>query len=61
MDCWTTMCRIELTHRSNEDRARFIQSFSDLAGPTGMVFAHIETTDDLDVEVYVTRDGVGLP
>lgn len=61
VDCRTTMCRIELAHRSNEDRARFIQSFSDLAGPSGMVFAHIETADDLAVEVYVTRDGVGLP
>lgn len=61
VDCRTTMCRIQLAHASVGDRGRFIQSFSDLAGPTGMVFAHIETEDDLDVEVYVTRDGVGLP
>jgi hypothetical protein len=61
VDCRTTMCRIDLTHRSKEDRTRFIQSFSDLAGPTGMVFAHIETADDLDIAVYVTRDGVALP
>lgn len=61
VDCRTTMCRIQLAHATVGDRGRFIQSFSDLAGPTGMVFAHIETEDDLDVEVYVTRDGVGLP
>ncbi|HEX3760951.1 MAG TPA: hypothetical protein VHW23_19790 [Kofleriaceae bacterium] len=61
VDCRTTMCRIQLAHATVGDRGRFIQSFSDLAGPTGTVFAHIETEDDLDVEVYVTRDGVGLP
>ena len=61
MDCRTTMCRIDLAHRSKEDRTRFIQSFSDLAGPRGMVFAHIETDDDLEIAVYVTREGVGLP
>lgn len=61
VDCRTTMCRIELSHRSNEDRSRFIQSFSDLAGPRGMIFAHIETANDLDIVVYVTRDGVGFP
>jgi hypothetical protein len=61
VDCRTTMCRVQLAHASNADRGRFIQSFSDLAGPTGMVFAHIETADDLEVEVYVTRDGVALP
>jgi hypothetical protein len=61
VDCRTTMCRIELSHRSREDRASFIQHISDLAGPTGVVFAHIEKDDDLDIVVYVTRDGVGLP
>lgn len=61
VDCRTTMCRVELVHRSSEDRARFIQSFSDLAGPRGTVFAHIETADDLDIVVYVTRDGIELP
>jgi len=61
VDCRTTMCRVQLAHASNDDRKRFIQSFSDLAGPTGMVFAHIEAADDLEIEVYVTRDGVALP
>lgn len=61
VDCRTTMCRIDLAHNSAEARVRFIQSFDNLAGPTGMVFAHIEIADDLDIEVYVTRDGTGLP
>lgn len=61
VDCRTTMCRLELSHRSVEDRKRFIQSFSDLAGATGIVFAHIESPGDLDIVVYVTRDGVELP
>jgi hypothetical protein len=60
-DCRTTMCRIDIAHNSSDDRARFIQSFSDLAGPTGMVFAQIEAPNDLDVVVYVTRDGIDLP
>ncbi|MEO7731672.1 MAG: hypothetical protein ABIY55_11910 [Kofleriaceae bacterium] len=61
IDCRTTLCRIEVSHHTVEDRERFIQSFSDLAGPKGTVFAHIETADDLDVVVYATRDGVELP
>jgi hypothetical protein len=61
VDCRTTMCRIELVLRSTADRTRFVQEFSDLAGPTGMAFAHIETANDLEIAVYVTRDGVGLP
>jgi hypothetical protein len=61
MDCRTTMCRIEIAHHDNEDRQRFIASFSDLAGPRGVVFAHIESSNDLDVVVYVTRDGESLP
>jgi hypothetical protein len=61
VDCRTTMCRVELVLRSNADRTRLLQDFSDLAGPTGMAFAHIETANDLEIAVYVTRDGVGLP
>ena len=60
-DCRTSMCRLRVEVQDREARDRFVSAFSALLETGAEGFAHIESEDDLEVMVYLSREGEPLP
>lgn len=60
-ECRSTMCRVEVAHESMDAKDRFVDHVSSMLPPRSQAFVHIEANDDLDIEVYVLREGQSFP
>jgi hypothetical protein len=61
VDCRSTLCRLEVSFDRQGDRDTLIEQASDLLEPDAQGFAHIEDGDDLEIQVYLSRQGTSLP
>jgi hypothetical protein len=56
-ECGQTLCRLEIQLEDIAARQAFDRVASRLLENGGEGFAYLENEDDLDIEVYVSRDG----
>jgi hypothetical protein len=61
VDCRSTLCRLEVSFTASGDREALIDQVSSLLEPNAQGFAHIEDDDDLEIEVYLSRQDTTLP
>jgi hypothetical protein len=54
-------CGVEVSFDGQGDRDALIEQASDLLEPHAQGFAHIEDGDDLEIQVYLSRQGTSLP
>lgn len=62
-ECRTSLCRVQLRFRTADEREQFM-SGARLAGVMrnlGGMFVRLDSWEDLDIEMYVARDGQSLP
>jgi hypothetical protein len=63
VDCRTTLCGIRLRFRDTTSREQFFARFrsAPVAAGMGPFFMVCDGWEDTEVEVYVAREGYGLP
>jgi hypothetical protein len=60
-ECRSSLCRVDLRAPDLEARERLVQLFTHVMEPGSQGFLLIESDDDLEVNLYMTRAGVALP
>lgn len=61
VDCRSTLCRIEVSFDDQGGRDALIGEVSGLLEPNAQGFAHIEDDEDLEIQVYLSRQDTMLP
>lgn len=61
VDCRSTLCRLDVSFDEPSGRDALIDRVSGLLEPNAQGFAHIETDEDLEIQVYLSREGTTLP
>lgn len=61
VDCRTTLCRLDVSFDDPSRRVALVNQVSDLLEPNAQGFAHIEDDGDLEIQIYLSRQGTGLP
>jgi hypothetical protein len=57
VDCRTSLCRIETSCKDSDARSRLFDRVSGLIPAGGEGFVHVQGPDDVEIQVYVSRDG----
>jgi hypothetical protein len=60
-ECRSSLCRVDLKAPDLEARERLVQLFTHVMEPGSQGFLLIESDDDLEVNLYMTRSGEALP
>jgi hypothetical protein len=55
------MCRVEVAHESLDAKQRFVDTMPAMLPARSQAFVHIEGEDDMEIEIYVLREGESFP
>lgn len=61
VDCRSTLCRLEVSFDDLTGRDALVDAASSLLEPNAQGFAHIEDDEDLEIQVYLSRQDTVLP
>jgi hypothetical protein len=60
-ECRSTLCRVEVVSESVDAKKLLAARISGILPPRAQGFAHIDGDADLEIEVYIMREGRSLP